>query len=205
MAAPKRTQFEIARDHADIAGMYLRGMNQWEIAKALASDPERKYELSRQSISRDLKLIKSRWVQMSVASIAELKARELAKLDELERESWRAWERSTQERKKTRTGRKVTGGLQAVADQRTAGPSKQAQADTVDVWREEQQGDPRFLTTVMDCIDRRCKLLGLDAPQKHEWQNIVERIPWEALSPAQMRRLAAGEALDKVIPGFNLN
>jgi hypothetical protein len=31
----------------------------------------------------------------------------------------------------------------------------------------ERLGNVAFLNTVLACIDRRCKLLGLDAPEKH--------------------------------------
>jgi hypothetical protein len=34
--------------------------------------------------------------------------------------------------------------------------------------REQRDGNPAFLAGVMSCIERRCKLLGLDAPVKSE-------------------------------------
>jgi hypothetical protein len=32
--------------------------------------------------------------------------------------------------------------------------------------REGQVGDPRYLDGVLKCIDRRCAILGIDAPKK---------------------------------------
>jgi hypothetical protein len=34
--------------------------------------------------------------------------------------------------------------------------------------KEQRDGNPAFLAGVMSCIERRCKLLGLDAPAKAE-------------------------------------
>ena len=34
--------------------------------------------------------------------------------------------------------------------------------------RTGQYGDPRFLKIALECVERRCKLLGLDAPEKHQ-------------------------------------
>lgn len=36
------------------------------------------------------------------------------------------------------------------------------------VWQAAAGGDPRSVDTALRIIDRRCKLLGLDAPQRHE-------------------------------------
>lgn len=35
-------------------------------------------------------------------------------------------------------------------------------------WATAIQGDPRAIHACLQVIDRRCKLLGLDAPQRHE-------------------------------------
>lgn len=35
-------------------------------------------------------------------------------------------------------------------------------------WAKAVQGDPRAIHACLQVIDRRCKLLGLDAPQRHE-------------------------------------
>src|SRR5581483_4024403 len=73
-----------------VAERYLRGETQWEIARTLG--------VSQGQVSRDLKAIRQEWLNSSVCNFNELKAREIAKVDELERTYWAAWEES----KKTR-------------------------------------------------------------------------------------------------------
>ena len=77
---------------------------------------------------------------------------QLAKIDRIECEAWDAWERSKLESVKTRQS-KVEG-------------DRKSTAATVD--KEAQNGDPRYLSAVMSCIERRSKLLGLDAPSRQE-------------------------------------
>jgi hypothetical protein len=78
-----------------------------------------------------------------------VKAKELAKLDRLELTYWRAWERSCS----TREIRSVT---------------KKGEAGTSMLRTEGRDGNPKFLEGVHKCIERRCVLLGLDAPAKKE-------------------------------------
>lgn len=46
-----------------------------------------------------------------------------------------------------------------------------------------EPGDPRFLSGVERCIERRCKLLGLDAPEKFEVHDktlaVIPPVDWE--------------------------
>jgi hypothetical protein len=77
-------------------------------------------------------------------------AEELAKLDHLEKEYWEAWEHSKQERQRTRT-RKASG---------------QAPSESAELTKEKRDGNPKFLDGVLRCIDRRCALQGLNAPQR---------------------------------------
>lgn len=138
-----RKPSEAARDRRKIAELYLRGKKQMEISKELG--------LSQATISRDLKIIQEDWVRESEQAIDERKAIELAKVDALELEYWEAWKRS-QENAVVETSEIST---------ETSGQKIKKQK------REEGQvGDPRFLAGVMQCIDRRCQILGIDAPKK---------------------------------------
>ncbi|MHC4984512.1 MAG: hypothetical protein ACYTF6_15275, partial [Planctomycetota bacterium] len=57
--------------------------------------------------------------------------------------------------------------------------------------RKGQAGDPRFLAGVQWCIERRCKILGLDAPTKA--QASLLNINMGNLTDEQLRRIADGE------------
>ena len=84
MAANKRTLIQIEDDRREIASLYLQGKTQQAIAERLG--------MTRQMVGYDLKAIQRRWREDTSRNLDEDKARELAKLDELERTHWQAWE-----------------------------------------------------------------------------------------------------------------
>ena len=145
MARPTRTKFERENDLERISALYLRGWRQVDIANEL--------NLSRQQIGYDLKTIQQRWQETTTLNLDEAKSKELARLDELEREYWQAWESSKGERTKAR---------------QEIGATKDANGKPVvnrsSMEKEQRDGNPAFLAGVLSCIDRRCKLLGIDAP-----------------------------------------
>ena|SRR3990167_1808225 len=194
MAAPKRTPFQIKRDRAVIAHLYSRGRRQDEIARILSEDPERNYTLTRTSITRDIRIIQEEWVRTSVQSIDKVKARALATLDEMERE---AWERS----KKSKIKKKAQTRTTAAGADGKAGPSSQA----AERWEEDQNGDPRWMDILLKIVDRRCKILGIDAPVEVKWRDITDRVPWKELTNEQLKRITNREPLESVIPGFSTN
>ena len=125
-----------------MADLYLQGWLQSEIAEELG--------LSKATVCRDLQVLQREWLQSALVDFNEAKAQELAKVDRLEREYWAAWERSCEDAERERIeGNKDT-------------PTKRV------LTREEQSGDPRFLAGVQWCIERRCKIIGIDAPQRTE-------------------------------------
>lgn len=69
--------------------MYLRGEYQSEIAKH--------FGVNQSTISRDIAALRDEWLQSALVDINEAKAKELAKVDQLEREYWDAWQRSREE------------------------------------------------------------------------------------------------------------
>lgn len=170
MAAPKRTKFQIERDRHEIAALYLRGRRQAEIVHHL-NESERDYTLTQQMISYDLQAIQGRWRKSALMDMDERKTQELAKIDTLELTYWDAWERSCEDAE-TATQKqrgKVTKGVgedgQFVAEQ----PAE------ISKTRKGQAGDPRFLTGVQWCIERRCKILGIDAPAEVKHKGAGEK------------------------------
>jgi len=139
---PKRTRAQRIHDRALVADRYLAGETMAEIAADLG--------LSTRQVSYDLKKVRERWQAAAFADIAEITAKELAKIDRIERKAWEAWEKSCGERKSTTTEQVAKPLKDGVAIQEKITESKQ---DLI--------GDPRFLEVVLRCIERRCKLLGL--------------------------------------------
>jgi len=132
-----------------------------------------------------------------VQSIDKVKARALATLDEMEREAWEAWERS----KKSKIKKKAQTRTTAAGADGKAGPSSQA----AERWEEDQNGDPRWMDILLKIVDRRCKILGIDAPVEVKWRDITDRVPWKELTNEQLKRITNREPLESVIPGFSTN
>lgn len=149
----------------EIAAAYLRGEYQTDIAE--------RFGVSQQQISKDLAAIRAAWLASAVRDFDALKAQELAKIDAVEREYWLAWERSKKD-KETEYREDSSKGFKS---------GKR---------REGQAGNPAFLAGVLTCIERRCAILGLDAPKRFV-------IKWDDLTDEQIDRLAAGEPPEKVL------
>ncbi len=138
----RRKASMLARDRRQVGSLYLRGWLQADIAEAVG--------ISQSTVSRDLSALHKGWMREGLNDYGEAKARELAKVDELERTYWQAWIDS-REAKETKT-------------QEQAGLAK-SQRTKRSVKLEKRDGDPRYLAGVMTCINKRCQLLGLDAPK----------------------------------------
>lgn len=151
---------ERERDLQLVAELYLRGKMQSEIMNTL-NDSYRKeaettgkrdyFQITQPSISRDLAEVRRRWRESSIRDFDSARAQELAKIDELEREYWKAWSRSIGESKMTRKRKGIVG--EGVVDEETTETRLLV-------------GSPKFLEGVERCIAKRCELLGLDAPKK---------------------------------------
>ena len=152
----ERQPAQIERDRRKIGSLYLRGAIQADIAEELG--------LSQATVSRDIHALIQDWQRDAARDIGERKAQELAKVDTLELEYWQAWKRSqedaeTNEQKGTVVGETIKAG-------------------EVKKITKGQAGDPRFLQGVEWCIERRCKILGVDAPDKHDLTSAGEKITW---------------------------
>lgn len=135
MPRPRNEYLAIQERRRNVARRYLRGELQWEIARA--------FEVGEATVCRDLKAIHAEWLKDAVRDLDVVKSRELARIDECEREAWGAWKRSQED-------------AQLLRARMRAG-----NAETEKVTR-GQAGDPRFLQIVLSCVERRCKILGMD-------------------------------------------
>lgn len=138
-----------AQREADLemtALLYLKGKTQLQIAQAVG--------VSRSQIFKDLRSIFDRWRRSAIRNFDDAKVEELAKIDNMEREAWKAWEKSLQPRERTLTERRTKGD----------GTTKDGAKARVE--RTDGLGDSRYLERVAWCITKRCEILGLNAPQK---------------------------------------
>jgi hypothetical protein len=167
---------EIAARRQQVATRYLQGEYQTTIAKDLGVDTA--------TISRDLAAIRAAWLASTIRDFDAAKAEELAKIDAVEREYWQAWERSKKDKE---VATQETDGLDA--------QTRKPKIKKVTLRKEGQSGNPAYLVGVLACIDKRCKILGLDAPTRF----IISEEQWQQMSPEQIERLAKGEPPEKVL------
>ena len=86
MPGPRLTNGERAVHVEKVSELYLKGWHHAAIAAALG--------FTRQQIDYDVKQLHIRWQRAAHANIDQHKSRELAKVDQLERTYWEAWDRS---------------------------------------------------------------------------------------------------------------
>ncbi len=97
----------------------------------------------------DLKEIRRRWREDSVHDFDEYVGRELARIDVVEHECWRAWRENIGERTVTR---KDSNGSFTKTTKIT----------------EKHAGNVAYLNGVLRCVDRRARLLGLYASPRRK-------------------------------------
>lgn len=177
-----RVDTEVLARRTEVARRYLQGEMQEEIARA--------FGVTQGQISHDLKAIRAAWLASAVRDFDAAKAEELARIDEVERAAWEGWKRS-QEEKQVATQEKSEDPL-VYTDARGEPQIKQKTRQRISLRKEGQAGSPAFLQVILTCIERRCKILGLDAPTRF-------KIDWDNLTEEQEERLARGEPPEKVL------
>jgi hypothetical protein len=174
MAKGRRTTPQREHDLIVLAEMYLHGARQVDIAEAL--------DLTQQTVSNDFQTLVKRWRESSLIDINQAKAVELSRIDELMRTYWQAWDQSKEEQQSTTTKR--------VSDQ---GTGDRAEAT---VRKTKRLGNPAYLRGVQWCIERRCKILGIDAPDN---LNLTGGVATEVtiLYRDELKRRHQGESEDR--------
>lgn len=167
MAAAKGPA-ELMQRRARVAELYLQCHSMAAIGKMLS--------VSSRTVYIDICWAREQWRTRAADAIETLKQRELAKIDVIEVEAWRGWERSCKPEitKVEKTGNRP-------GDQ--GGPF-----DEQAVTKKGQAGDPRFLQIIDGCIESRRKILGLDAPAKSTIELTGETL--EAMVARRRQKLA---------------
>lgn len=157
--ARKRNEYEIQKDDKLISELYLKGYSYRKIAEKINSDTSRPYTLSFQTIGEDVKRMLKAWKEARDANIDEWVTGELEKLAKLEQTYWEAWEKTVKDWTRMAVKKGDKGGVPFAEDTMT------------DV---KMFGDPRYLQGIERCIQKRCELLGLDAPKEIHVKTNIE-------------------------------
>lgn len=159
-----RKPHEVERDRNYVTEYYLKGYSTRAIAKQIIQRvaneyPDALYTITHKTVSFDIKHLLKQWFEDRIHDINNQKLIELTKIDRLEQTYWEAWEKSVDNHKKM--------------IKKAKGATGSAKPDYQEVTEMEirEFGEPRYLQGIERCIDKRCKLLGLDAPIKMEQQD----------------------------------
>lgn len=178
---PRRNLGERERDLVIVSDLYLQGWTQQAMAERVSQNYPDERPLTRQQIGYDIQKLLARWRKEQFLNVDKAVARELARIDRLEREAWDAWERSKLDAEtvtvRTRSGRQ--GQPTAETFRKTEG----------------QAGDPGFLRVVQWCVEQRCKLLGVSVDRldvTSGGQALTRRVFVEVIPPdEEINNLAA--------------
>lgn len=174
MPGKRRSKSQLVRDRRRIADLYLAGRTQIYIAEEL--------DLSQSTISNDLQALQKEWRESALVDLDKAKAKELARIDRLERAYWREWEKSKKDKEVV-----IKKGVRGASGERNEATKRE----------EGQRGDPRYLSGVQWCIEQRCKILGIYAAAKHELTGkdggpIKHKLTAEEMSDDDLANIAAG-------------
>ena len=142
----RRSKDQKEVDITKIAPLYLKGLNYREISEQLG--------LSIKQVSSDILSIKEEWRKAYIDDFNEFRKRELLKIDLIEAEAWKAWEKSKRGR---------TSTLKSAEDSQQFGARKSASEE-----HSGSHGDVQYLQLVQSCVNNRLKLLGAYGAAKIE-------------------------------------
>jgi len=155
----RRTTEEIERDRVLLARMYVRGKSQHEMRDKL-NELYPNHPLTAKVIHLDLQAIRNAWLQSTIMDFNAAKVKELARLDEAEREAWDAWDRSKD--KHVRIEYDVADDQVAFSPEKIADIKRKRKHKVI----EATVGDIKYLEMVERIIKMRCDILGLFQAQK---------------------------------------
>lgn len=171
MARSTKDETTYTERREQVARLYLAGKSQNEIAA--------EFNVNQSTISRDLEAIRKQWQEQALLHFDEIKARELARIDRLEREYWQAWERSQEDAETV----KQVGTLDS--------DGKKVKAGKAEKTSKGQSGNPSFLAGVQWCIEQRLKIFGVYEAIKVRqigWQDeVIESLRTGQLTPDEVR------------------
>lgn len=127
-----------------IAELYTKGMNQRDIAAQVGT--------SQQFVCREIRKILNAAKEKMFIDIDDYKRDTMQKTEHIISEALDSW-RKSKEKYASKTVNYAYDNGKAVKQSKSV---------------KKENGDPKYLDVANKAIERRCKILGLDAPQKIE-------------------------------------
>lgn len=164
MAAPKRSKAQREEDLARMAEMLAKGVTERDLAA--------EFQLSPSTVHRDVATIEERWRSHALQQADLHKGRILAGHDQVIKEAWSEFDRSKGD------AEKMVEVTEMLKDQPAKPDGDVLAAESpyplvLEVTRrtltvEGQTGDPRYLTVIENALEAKAKLLGVNAPERHQ-------------------------------------
>lgn len=162
----------------EIADRAFKNFYQSQIAEdinAMLKEKDSDKRITQRLVSYYLNKLKERWKEDAAEKIDDAKARELAKINNLEREYWKAW-------------------LRSLGPVKVKKAKKSLEKGSIENSEYDSLGDPRYLEGIRNCMKARRELWGLDAPKRFQQDGILIMIDdWTKLSTEQVDALRRGE------------
>lgn len=168
-------EFARARRRAEVAERYLKGEPQSLIAEQMS--------VSTATVGNDLKFIMGKWLEDSKLAFEERKAKELAKIDQVEALAYRGWEKSIEKQEVHRSQKETVRQAVRNQDNKITGHKMVPVKVTEETVVKGQSGDPRFLEMIGRCVEMRLRILGLWKGDQITNNQVL--IDWTGLFKAQ--------------------
>lgn len=151
----KNIKFNKEQRQQRVAELYCQQKTQYEIAEIVG--------VTQACVCGDLGELRQRWLANSQMNMTERLSKEIATLDNLERIAMDAWLRSCEDAEEITTTKspprlniKLKDG-DTLKKKTPAKPTVTSEITKV----KGQSGNPAFIAEARQCVEKRCKLLGL--------------------------------------------
>lgn len=153
----KRTTEDIKQDTAKAFKLYLKGHTYSSIQAHLNQDKPEGKQICTAQVYRDIKRYIEEYKSLMFSDLNEATTLELARINAVEAEGWRAWEQSREDiiRYKERILKQTNAAGKA---------NGQSKENTREVMK--SAGNEKYLDLVKWAIEMRCKIFGIKAPEK---------------------------------------
>lgn len=136
--------------------LYLKGYGYRAIANMI--EERTSVTITHTTVRKYVKQALAEWKDERLQMLDEQKTLELQKISRLELTYWDEYENSKKEVKKTKNKQHATPA------KKDGNAEMEVRSAYKEVATEERLGDPRYLQGIQWCIEKRCEILGIDAP-----------------------------------------
>lgn len=197
--ANKRTTMQKIADRKFLVDGLLQGKTMYGVHQELNEARKGEYSLSYSQIVYDIKVIEREWVEHYLEDVNAMKAKELARIDRIERAAWDEWERS--KRTIAKTEKEQVENEQVGKDNVAYQKHRKTRAKKVE---QERDADKEFMKIIQWCVEQRCKILGLNAAQRYDisWRKQAEAA---GIEPEKLKQQLVDQFVNAAKKGLDDN